>query len=169
MRSDFGLLGCILNIDSPENRLAECSVRFIYIQHRAALSWLFGDGQAVDSACASKEVIANFIWLFGCAIWHYRRQESSFIPRDCKKRLHGSSDLFRSQEAERILLSEIHVDSEFDQSVPKRGSYYLVNNFVRSRNHTMSVTLNLGAVRIIWPACKPVHILYLEPLHSQVR
>ena len=29
MRSDFGLRGFILNIDSPENRLAECSVRFI--------------------------------------------------------------------------------------------------------------------------------------------
>ena len=41
--SDFGLLGCILNTDSPENRLAECSVRFIYLQHRAALSWLFGE------------------------------------------------------------------------------------------------------------------------------
>ena len=45
---DFGLLGCILNIDSPENRLVECSVRFIYIQHRA-LGWLFGDGRDVSS------------------------------------------------------------------------------------------------------------------------
>ena len=39
-------------------------------------------------------------------IWHYRLQESSVIPRDCEKRLHGSSDLFRSQEAERIFLCE---------------------------------------------------------------
>ena len=31
-------------------------------------------------------------------IWHYRRQKSSVIPRDCEKRLHGSSDLFRSQK-----------------------------------------------------------------------
>ena len=30
MRSDFGLRGFTLNIDSPENRLAEGSVRFIY-------------------------------------------------------------------------------------------------------------------------------------------
>ena len=27
LRSDFKLLRCILNIDSPENRLAECLVR----------------------------------------------------------------------------------------------------------------------------------------------
>ena len=33
----------------------------------------------------------------------------------------------------------------------------------------MSVTLYLGAVGIIWPASKPVHILYLKPLHSRVR
>ena len=64
MRSDFVLLGCILNIDSPENRLAEYSVRFIYIQHRSALGWLFGDGRAVGSACASREVFANVIRLF---------------------------------------------------------------------------------------------------------
>ena len=38
MRSEFGLLGCILNIDSPENCLAECSVRFIYIQRSG--TWL---------------------------------------------------------------------------------------------------------------------------------
>ena len=108
-------------------------------------------------------------------ICHYRRQESSVIPRDCEKRLHGSSDLFRSQEAERILLCETvnlcwqWIQSKHHVCVPKRGSYYLANNSVRSRNHTMSVTLNLGAVGIIWPACKPVHILYLEPLHSRVR
>ena len=64
MRSDFGLLGCILNIDSPDNRLAKCSVRFIYMQHQAALGWLFGGGRAVDSACASNEVITNLIRLF---------------------------------------------------------------------------------------------------------
>ena len=108
-------------------------------------------------------------------IWHYRRQEPSVIPRDCEKRLHGSSDLFRSQETERILLCETKnscwqwIQSKHHERVPKRGSYYLVNNSVRSRNHTMSVTLNLGAVGIIWPACKPVHILYLKPLHSRVR
>ena len=108
-------------------------------------------------------------------IWHYRRQESSVIPRDGEKRLHGSSDLFRSQEAERILLCEMvnswwqWIQSKHHVRVPKHGSYYLVNNSVRSRNHTMSVTLNLGAVGIIWPACKPVHILYLKPLHSRVR
>ena len=45
MRSDFGLLGCILNINPPENRFAECSVRFIYIEDQAALGWLFGDGR----------------------------------------------------------------------------------------------------------------------------
>ena len=33
----------------------------------------------------------------------------------------------------------------------------------------MSVTLHLGAVGIIWPASKPVHLLYLKPLHSRVR
>ena len=44
MRSDFVLLGCVLNIDSPENCLAECSVRFICIQHHAVLGCLFGDG-----------------------------------------------------------------------------------------------------------------------------
>ena len=55
-------------MDSPENCLAECSVRFIYIQHRVVLSWLFGDGHATDElwvlmvselfaiACTSKEV-----------------------------------------------------------------------------------------------------------------
>ena len=34
------------------------------------------------------------------------KTESSVIRRDCEKRLHGSSDLSRSQEAERILLCE---------------------------------------------------------------
>ena len=38
-----------------------------------------------------------------------------------------------------------------------------------SRNHAISVTLTLGAVRIIWPACKPVHILYIKRLHSRIR
>ena len=48
----------------------------------------------------------------------------------------------------------------------KRGSYYLVNNSVRSRNHTISVTLNLGAVGIIWPACKPKALLMsVESMH----
>ena len=45
----------------------------------------------------------------------------------------------------------------------------LGNDSVRSRNHAMSVTPDLGAVGIIWPASKPVHILYLKPLHSRVR
>ena len=49
MRSEFGLLGCILNVDSTENCLEECSVRFIDIQHRAALGWIFGEGRAVGS------------------------------------------------------------------------------------------------------------------------
>ena len=108
-------------------------------------------------------------------IWHYRRQQSSVIPRDCEKRLHGSSDLFRSEEAERILLCETvnscwqWIQSKHHVRVPQRGSCYLVNYSVRSRNHTMSVTLNLGAVGIIWSSCKPVHILYLKPLHSRVR
>ena len=38
MPSDFGLHEFTLNIDSPENHLAECSVRFIYIQ-RAVLGF----------------------------------------------------------------------------------------------------------------------------------
>ena len=42
-------LGCILTIDSTENCLAECSFRFIYIQHWSALGWIFGDGRAVGS------------------------------------------------------------------------------------------------------------------------
>ena len=45
----------------------------------------------------------------------------------------------------------------------------LVNNSVWSRKNTMSVALNFGAVRIIWAASKLVHILFLKPLHSQVR
>ena len=61
--SDFGLLGCILNIDSPENRLVECSVRFIYTQHRAALSWLFGDGRAVGSD--GLRVVCNLLYFQG--------------------------------------------------------------------------------------------------------
>ena len=147
MRSEFGLLGCLLNIDSTGNCLAECSVWFIYIQHRAALGWNFGDGRAVGSD--GLRVVCN--------------------------RLYGSSDLSRSQEAERIFLCETvnwcwqWIQSKHHVRVPKRGSYYLVNNSVRSRNHAISVTLNLGAVRIIWPACKPVHILYIKRLHSRVR
>ena len=47
VRSDFGLRGFTLNIDSPENHLAECPVRFIYIQ-RAVLGCLFGDGRRTD-------------------------------------------------------------------------------------------------------------------------
>ena len=66
----------------------------------------------------------------------FRRQESCIIPLEYEKR---SSDLLRSQEAE----------SKYQVRVSKRGSYYLVDNSVRSRNHTMSVTLNLGAVGII--------------------
>ena len=61
--SDFGLLGCILNIDSPENRLVECSVRFIYIQHRVALSWLFGDGRDVGSD--GLRVVCNRLYFQG--------------------------------------------------------------------------------------------------------
>ena len=141
--SDFGLLGCILNIDSPENRLVECSVRFIYIQHRAALGWLFATGEMwvltvwelFAIACTSKEVIANLIRLF---------------------------------------VGATAEDSEFNQNITYASPNvahitYLVNNSVRSRNHAISVTLNLGAVRIIWPACKPVHILYIKRLHSRVR
>ena len=61
--SDFGLLGCILNIDSPENRLVECSVRFIYIQHRAALGWVFGDGRDVGSD--GLRVVCNRLYFQG--------------------------------------------------------------------------------------------------------
>ena len=63
MRSEFGLLGCILNIDSPENRLVKCSVRFIYIQHRAALGWLFGDGRDVCSD--GLRVVCNHLYFQG--------------------------------------------------------------------------------------------------------
>ena len=84
MHSDFGLRGFTLNIDLPENRLAECSVRFIYIQ-RAVLGCLFGDGRRTDElwvltvwelfaiACTSKEIIANLIRLFG---WWDRRRNA---------------------------------------------------------------------------------------------
>ena len=63
MRSEFGLLGCILNIDSPENCLAECSVRFMYIQHRAALGWIFGDGRVVGSD--GPRVVCNRLYFQG--------------------------------------------------------------------------------------------------------
>ena len=53
MCSDFGLSGFTLNIGSPENRLAECSVRFIYIQHRAVLDCLFGDGRQSEGCLQS--------------------------------------------------------------------------------------------------------------------
>ena len=78
-----------------------------------------------------------------------------------------SSDLFRSQEAERILLCETvnscwqWTRSKHHVRVPKLcGSYYLVNNSVQSCSHTMSVTLNLGAVGIIQAASNRAHILY---------
>ena len=106
--------------------------------------------------------------------WHLDGKSCALFPETAKSGF-GSSDFFRSQEAERILLCETvnscwqWTRSKHHVRVPKRGSYYLVNNSVRSRNHTMSVTLNLGAVRIIWPASKPVHILCLKPLHSRVR
>ena len=104
----------------------------------------------------------------------FRRQELCTISRDCGKRLHRLLESFRSQEAERIFLCETvnlcwqWIQSKHYVRVPKRGSYFLLNNSVRSRNHTMSMTLNLGAVGIIWPASKPVHIRYLKPLHSRV-
>ena len=63
MRSEFGLLGCILTIDSTENCLAECSVRFIYIQHRAAIGWIFGDGRAVGSVGLT--VVCNRLYFQG--------------------------------------------------------------------------------------------------------
>ena len=63
MCSEFGLLECILNIDSTENCLAECSVRFIYIQRRAALGWIFGDGRAVGSD--GLRVICNRLYFQG--------------------------------------------------------------------------------------------------------
>ena len=63
MHSDLGLLGCMLNIDSPENRLVECSVWFIYIQHRAALGWLFGDGRDVGSD--GLRVVCNRLYFQG--------------------------------------------------------------------------------------------------------
>ena len=105
----------------------------------------------------------------------FRWQESCSIPRDCGKWLYGSSELFICQEAERILQCETvnscwqWIRSKRHIHLPKHGSYHLVNNSVWSRNHAMSVTLNLSVVGIIWPASKPVHNLYLKPLHSQVR
>ena len=45
----------------------------------------------------------------------------------------------------------------------------LLGKQFRSCNHTMSMMPNLGAVGIIWPAWRPVHILYLTPLHLWVR
>ena len=129
----------MLNIDSPENRLVECSVQFIYIQHRAALGWLFGDGRDVGSddlrvVCnrfyfqggnrefvgATAEEIGNDynpsqqLWLDAgenrgshslCTISVNVDCRDEFV-RDCERPLHGSSDLSRSQEAERILLCE---------------------------------------------------------------
>ena len=74
------------------------------------------------------------------SVVYYRRQESSVIRQDCKKRLHRSSDLSRSQEAERILLCETvnscwqWIQSKHHVRVPKRGSYYLGNNSVRPRD-----------------------------------
>ena len=74
--------------------------------------------------------------------------KSSVIRRDCEKRLHGLSDF------ERILLCETAdscwqwIQSKHHEHVPKHGSYNLVNNSVRSRNHAISLTMNLGAVRI---------------------
>ena len=169
MHSDFGLRGFTLNIDSPENRLAECSVQFIYIQ----TYW-----QAVGSDGLRAELSDMWCWSFrqsNCLDrMAFRRQESYAISRDCGKRLHGSSESFRYQEAERILPCETvnlcwqWIRSKHHVRVQKRGSYYLVNNSVRSCNHAMSMTLNLGAVGIIWPASKPIHILYLKPLHSRV-
>ena len=86
-----------------------------------------------------------------------------YFPR-MRKATSRSSNLFRSQEALRILLCETVnscwqlTQSKHHVRVPKpRGSYCLVNNSVRSHNHTMSVTLNLGAVGIILPASKPAH------------
>ena len=86
-------------------------------------------------ACTSKEVIANLIRLFVGATAEeigndYNPSQQLWLDagenrgshslctisvnvdcrdefvRDCEKTLHGSSDLFRSQEAERILLCE---------------------------------------------------------------
>ena len=128
--------------------------------------------QWVENWTFGLEVLGSQI-VFDCMA--FRWQESCAIPRDCRNRLHGSSKSFRSEEAERILLSEMvnscwqWIRSKHHGRVPKRGSYYLVNNSVRSRNPPMSVTLNLSTVGIIWPAWKPVHILYLKLLHSRVR
>ena len=63
MRSEFGLLGCILNIDSTGKCLAECSVRFIYIPHRVALGWIFGDRRAVGSD--GLRVVGNRLYFRG--------------------------------------------------------------------------------------------------------
>ena len=166
--------------------------------------WVLTVWQLFAIACTSKEVIANLIRLFVDATAEeigndYNPSQQLWLDagenrgshslctisvnvdcrdefvRDCEKPLHGSSDLSRSQEAERILLCETAnscwqcIQSRHHVPVPKCGSYYLVNNSVRSRNHVISVTLNPGAVRIIWPAGKPVHILYIKRLHSRVR
>ena len=165
--------------------------------------WVLTVWELFAIACTSKEVIANLIRIFVGATAeeigndYYPSQQlwldagenrgshslctisvnvdcrDEFV-RDCEKPLHGSSDLSRSQEAERILLCETvnscwqWIRSKHHVRVPKRCSYYLVNNSIRSRNHAISVTLNLGAVRIIWRACKPVHILYIKRLHPRV-
>ena len=106
----------------------------------------------VDTACLWAD-IARWLGNATARVVHYS-------PRMWKA-TSLSSHLFRSQEAEWNLLCET-VNSRWQWTrskhhvrVPKpRGSYYLVNNSVRSDNHTMSVTLNLGAVGIIQPAGK---------------
>ena len=158
--------------------------------------WVLTVWELFAIACTSKEVIvggtkeeigndynpSQQLWLDAgenrgshslCTISVNGDCRDEFV-RDCEKPLHGSSDLSRSQEAESILLCKTvnscwqWIQSKHQVRVRKRGSHYLVINSVRSRNHAISVTLNLGAVRIIWPACKPVHILYIKRLHSRV-
>ena len=78
LRSDFKLLRCILNIDSPENRLAECLVRLY--SHPTSSGAQFACSKTDDelTSCGfwrsesclqslqnTKEVIANLTRLFG--------------------------------------------------------------------------------------------------------
>ena len=66
MRSEFGLLGCILNIDSPENfssftsNIERRSVGFSETDEM----WVLTVRELFSIACTSKEVIANLIRLF---------------------------------------------------------------------------------------------------------
>ena len=102
------------------------------------------------------------------SLWHLDGKSCVLFPLDVKSKFTIVGFVQISRSWKDFAVRSVNSCWQWTRSkhhvrMPKPcGSCHLVNNSVRPHNHTMSVTLNLGAVGIIQPASKPAHILYLK-------